>query len=105
MQKQVVVYTVLQSVSTDASPEPLEHLRQEVEDRGDCVVGSFIDYGVEVRLRQRNTGWKNILTSLESVDQVAVMSAGDLPGKTVQDLLRLLSTLRDHEVSLFLHQE
>jgi len=105
MQKRVVIYTVLRSVSTDTFSEPLEHLQQAVEGRGDVVVGSYVDYGPEVRLRQRNTGWKNVLDSLDDVDQVAVMSAADLPGKTVQELLRLLGTLRDREVSLFLLTE
>jgi hypothetical protein len=105
MQKQVVLYAVLQSVSTDTSPEPLEDLRQAVEDRGDTVAGSYVDYGPEVRLRQRNVGWKTVLGSLDDIDQVAVMSAGDLPGKTVKELLKVLDCLRAHGVSLYLHGE
>jgi len=105
MHQHVVIYTILRSVSTDTSPEPLEHLRQAVEDRGDAIVGTFVDYGPEVRLRQRNIGWKTVLESLGGVDQVVVATAGDLPGRTVKDLLRLLSTLRDQGVSLFLHNE
>lgn len=105
MHKHVILYTVAQSPPTITFSEPIDLLRQAVEGRGDCVVGFFVDYGAEIRLRQRNVGWKNILASLDGVDQVAVMSAGDLPGKTVKDLLRLLATLREHCVSLFLHSE
>ncbi len=105
MQKHVVIYTILGSVSTGTSSEPIDHLRQAVEDRGDTIAGSYVDYGPEVRLRQRNIGWKTLLNSLDGVDQVAVTSAGDLPGRTVRDLLRLLGTLRDHEVTLLLLAE
>ena len=105
MQKQVVIYTILRSISTETSSGSVQHLRQAVQDRGDTVVGTYVDYGAEVRLRQRNVGWKSILASLDGVDQVAVLSAGDLPGRTVKDLLRLLGTLRDHGVSLYLHDE
>ena len=76
-----------------------------VEDRGDLVVGSFADYGAEVRLRQRNVGWKSVLPSLDGVDQIAVASAGDLPGRSVRDLLKLLDILRDHGVGLLLVSE
>jgi hypothetical protein len=98
-----ILYTIVRSISTETFPQPTNLLRQAVENRGDTVVGSFVDYGPEIRLRQRNVGWKNILASLDGVDQVAVMSAGDLPGKTAKDLLRLLGHLREHNVSLFVH--
>ena len=105
MHQRVVIYTVFRSVSTETSSGPIQHLRQTVEDRGDVVVGTFVDYGPEVQLRQRNVGWKNVLANLDSVDQVAVRSAGDLPGKTVKDLLRLLATLRDRGVGLLVVTE
>jgi DNA invertase Pin-like site-specific DNA recombinase len=105
MQKQVVIYTVFRSVSTETSTNPIDNLRQAVENRGDTVVGTFVDYGPQVQLRQRNTGWKSVLECLDGVDQVVVMSAGDLPGKSVRDLLRPLGILRDHGVSLFLVTE
>ena len=105
MQNRVIIYTVSQSCSEGTSPHPLDHLRQTVEDRGDCVVATFADYGAEVRLRQRNTGWKNVLASLDGVDQIAIMSAADLPGRSVKDLIRLLDILRDHGIGLFLVRE
>jgi DNA invertase Pin-like site-specific DNA recombinase len=101
MHKHVILCTVVQSSPTITSSEPAEHLRQAVEDRGDTVVGSFVDFGPEIRLRPRSVGWKNILESLYGVDQVVVMSAGDLPGKSMRDLLHLLGILRDHGVGLF----
>jgi DNA invertase Pin-like site-specific DNA recombinase len=106
MQKQVVIYAVVRSSPTTTSDEPLERLRQAVEDRGDTVIKSFVDYGPEVRvLRQRNTGWKSILSNLDGVDQVVVATAGDLPGKSVQDLIKFLGLLRDRGISLYLHHE
>jgi DNA invertase Pin-like site-specific DNA recombinase len=105
MQNRVIIYTVSQSCSEGTSPHPLDHLRQTVEDRGDFVVASFVDYGPEVRLRQRNVGWRSVLASLNGVDQVAIMSAADLPGKSVPDLLKLLDHLRQNAVSLFMVKE
>jgi hypothetical protein len=42
---------------------------------------------------------------LGEADQVVVGSAGDLPGKKVPDLLKILDQLRDHAVGLYLHRE
>jgi hypothetical protein len=84
MKKYSFLYAVARSSPADTSDGPTDHLRQAVEDRGDCVIGTFVDYGAEVRLRQRNVGWKNILSNLDGVDQVVVASARDLPGRTVR---------------------
>ena len=43
--------------------------------------------------------------NLEGVDQVAVVSAGDLPGKTTKDLLAILLVLGERSVDLYLHHE
>jgi DNA invertase Pin-like site-specific DNA recombinase len=102
-QRVATYYTVSGQAGT--FQELHRNLTQTVENRGDQVVGSFVDYGAEVRLRQRNIGWKTILASLDGVDQVAVISAADLPGKSVRDLLKLLDDLRDHGVGLFLLTE
>jgi DNA invertase Pin-like site-specific DNA recombinase len=37
------------------------------------------------------------------IDQVVVASAGDLLGKSVRELLKVLRTLRDHGVGLYVH--
>lgn len=75
-----------------------------VESRGDTVVGTFSDDGTQAR-RHRNAGWKALLADLDGVDQIAMASAGDLPGKTVRDLLKLLDFFRDNRVGLFLLTE
>jgi DNA invertase Pin-like site-specific DNA recombinase len=77
-------------------------LRQAVEDRGGVVVADYIDDDCAT-VRTRNAQWKVLLTNLGGIDQVAVSSAGDLPGKNVRDLLRVLGMLRDHGVSLYIH--
>jgi DNA invertase Pin-like site-specific DNA recombinase len=85
-------------------PSTEAHLRQTVEARSGIVVASYSDDD-DSTVRTRNAGWKALLANLDTIDQVVVGSAGDLPGKSVRNLLRLLATLRDHGVSLYLHQE
>jgi DNA invertase Pin-like site-specific DNA recombinase len=77
-------------------------LRQAVEARGDMVVASFVDDG-RIIGRGKYAGWNALLASLEDVDQVAVACACDLPGRTVNDLLKLLATFRDRGVGLFVN--
>jgi DNA invertase Pin-like site-specific DNA recombinase len=79
----------------------LSDLRQAVEVRGDMVVAAFADDGRIVG-RGKYAGWNGLLASLEDVDQVAVANAGDLPGRTVNDLLKLLATFRDRGVVLYI---
>ena len=69
------------------------------------MAGTFADDGTQVRRRDRKSGWKALLASLDGVDQIALVSAGDLPGKTTKDLLKILDLLRDHNVGLFLVSE
>ncbi len=101
MQNRTAIYTCL----TRTSGELVLDLRKQVEASGDLVVGTFTDHCAEGQRRHSRAGWKALLASLDGVDQIAVPSAGDLPGKTVQDLLRLLGTLRDHGVGLLLLHE
>jgi DNA invertase Pin-like site-specific DNA recombinase len=102
MQKRTILYILGYSCSAGTSDELAGNLRRSVEDRGDVVVGTFSDHGGEGR---RKTGWKALLASLDGVEQIAVASAGDLPGRTVADLLRLLGNLRNHGVGLLLLAE
>jgi DNA invertase Pin-like site-specific DNA recombinase len=77
-------------------------LWQAVEDRDGIVVATYIDDD-GATVRTRNAQWKALLANLNAIDQVVIYSAGDLPGKNVGDLLRVLATLRDHGVSLYIH--
>jgi DNA invertase Pin-like site-specific DNA recombinase len=79
-------------------------LQQAVEDRGGVVVAIYIDDD-GATVRTRNAQWKELLANLGGIDQVSVASAGDLPGKSVRDVLKVLATLRDHRVGLYLHRE
>jgi DNA invertase Pin-like site-specific DNA recombinase len=104
MNSRVVIYCPRQSVRTGTSAEFLDSLTRAVEIRGGLVVGTFADHGTGQR-RNHNTRWKTLIANLAVIDQVAVMSAADLPVHTVKELLRLLGTLRDHGVGLFLFTE
>jgi DNA invertase Pin-like site-specific DNA recombinase len=84
--------------------DPSQDLRQAVEGRGGIVVAAYVDDDGST-VRTRNAGWKTLLANLGEIDEVVVASAGDLPGRNVRSLLCLLATLRDHGVSLCLHQE
>jgi DNA invertase Pin-like site-specific DNA recombinase len=77
----------------------LSDLRQAVEARGDMVVASFEDDG-RIAGRGKYAGWHTLISNLDDVDQVAVANAGDLPGRTVNDLLKLLATFRDRGIGL-----
>jgi hypothetical protein len=89
MHQRFALYVSAQSCSTGTYQELVNSLRQTVENRGETVVATFADDGAENRPRQRNSGWKALVASLDSVDQVAVASAGDLPGKTAKGLTDL----------------
>jgi Resolvase, N terminal domain len=101
MQRRTAIYRRLGSTSEEL---PLD-LHQKIETTGGCVVGTFYDQDAADRGKRRDSGWTSLLAILDQVDQIATSSAGDLPGKTVSDLLRLLGTLRDHGVGLLLLAE
>jgi DNA invertase Pin-like site-specific DNA recombinase len=84
--------------------DPCCDLRQAVEDRGGVVVATYIDED-GATVRTRNARWKTLLANLTGIDQVVVSSAGDLPGKSVRDLLKILAMLRDHGVGLYIHRD
>jgi DNA invertase Pin-like site-specific DNA recombinase len=105
MQRRTLVYISERACSAGTSSELAERLRHAVADRGDVVVGTFSDDDAGGRRRHRSSAWRAVLASLDGVDVVVVASAADLPGRTVADLLRLLGTLRDHGVGLFLLTE
>jgi DNA invertase Pin-like site-specific DNA recombinase len=100
MNRGIIIYT--RSGGTD--PELLHDLRQTVADRGDIALETFVDDDRIVG-RGKYAGWRKLLAGLDQVDQIVVGGAGDLPGRTVADLLKILGTFRDHDVSLYLHRE
>jgi DNA invertase Pin-like site-specific DNA recombinase len=88
------------TVSTSAE---LPHiLRPTVEERGDMVVSTFQD-DAGITGRGKYAGWHRLIAHLDTVDRIVVADAGDLPGRSVADLLKILGLLRDRGVTLHLH--
>jgi DNA invertase Pin-like site-specific DNA recombinase len=83
--------------TTDVPPD----LRQAITACGDIVVATFADDGRIVG-RGKHAGWNSLVANLDHVDQVAVANAGDLPGRNVGDLLKLVATFRDRGVVLYI---
>jgi len=81
-----------------------EPLRATVENRGDTVIAAFAD-DPAIFGKGKFAGWRALIASLDQADQVVVGSVGDLPGRTVADLLKILSVLNEHSVGLCLHRE
>jgi DNA invertase Pin-like site-specific DNA recombinase len=94
----VAIYT--RTVGTSAE---LPHtLRRAIEDRSGMVVSAFHDNG-GITGRGKYVAWHRLVDSLATVDRVIVADAGDLPGRSVADLLKILGLLRDRGVTLHLH--
>jgi hypothetical protein len=72
--------------------------RRHVWPRGALASGSP---SVTCSVSPAREQWRALLTNLEAIDQVVAASAGDLPGRNVRDLLRILAMLRDHGVGLY----
>ena len=102
MTRRTIIYVSGYSPRQESTAEAL---RRAVEDRGDVVAGTFIEHVAPSSRQGRQAGWKCLLANLDGVDQIAVASAGDLPGKSVKDLLNVLGRLRDHGVDLLLVAE
>jgi putative DNA-invertase from lambdoid prophage Rac len=81
------------------SEELIPDLRQIVQARGDTVVGVYTDDS-RIDGKGKNAGWRRLLDELYRIDQIVLADVGDLPGRTVKDLLAILRTLMDHGVSL-----
>jgi DNA invertase Pin-like site-specific DNA recombinase len=81
-----------------------ELLRKSVENRGHTVIASFADDS-SIFGKGKNAGWRALVARLDEADQVVVGTVGDLPGKTVADLFKILDLFRDHAVSLRLDYE
>jgi DNA invertase Pin-like site-specific DNA recombinase len=98
MMQRVTIYVR----QTGTEPELLSDLQQTVEDRGGIVVATYID-DPRITGRGKYAEWRRLLANLNAVDQVLLSNAGDIPGKTVADLLKILGLLRDRGVALHLH--
>src|SRR5665213_2772964 len=81
-----------------------ELLRAAVKNRGDTVIATFCD-DPSITGRGKYAGWRALVASLDQTDLVLVGSAGDLPGRSVADLLKILGILSEHGVGLCLHRE
>jgi DNA invertase Pin-like site-specific DNA recombinase len=94
--KRIAIYSRHNGPITDV----LSDLRQAIMAGGDAVVATFADDGRIVG-RGKYAGWNSLVAHLDNVDQVAVPSADDLPGRDVSDLLKLVATFRDRGVVLY----
>jgi hypothetical protein len=75
-----------------------------VESRNGSVVAVHSD-DAAITGRGKYIAWREMSADLDAADQVVLSNAGDLPGKTIADLLKILAILRDHAVGLYLHAE
>ena len=80
-------------------PELLSGLRRIVEDRADVVFGVFID-DATIPGKGKNGAWRRLLDNLDQIDQIILNDPGDVPGRTVEDLLAILTTLTGHDVTI-----
>jgi hypothetical protein len=99
MLQRVVIYARKQTCQTRPATELSGDLRRIVEGRGDIVTAIYTD-GDALAGRGRYSGWKALFANLNDVDQIALATIGDIPCRTVADLLRILATIRDHGVGL-----
>jgi DNA invertase Pin-like site-specific DNA recombinase len=105
MHKRVALYARSPLNQTETEAVILRDLRQAAEARGDTVVATYLDDD-RITGRGKHAGWRKLIGALDQVDQVAVADAGDLPGRTVGDLLRTLSIFRGLSVTLHIdHKE
>jgi DNA invertase Pin-like site-specific DNA recombinase len=100
MSKRVAIY----SRQTSPNSVLLSDLRQAVEDRGDIVVATFADDAL-VTGRGKYAGWNALVAKLDALDKVVIANAGDLPGRSVNDLLKVLADFRNRGIRLYLHAE
>ena len=100
MNKRTITYTRHHSEKTRTESE----LRMAVEHHGDVVIASYSDDG-SLTNRGKFSGWRKLLANLGGVDQVVMGCAGDIPGKTVNDLFKILDLFQDQGINLRLHRE
>src|SRR5271166_3734400 len=104
MNQRVIIYARWHAGRAGTEADLLRDVRQAIEDRGDVVVSAFVDDG-RIIGRGKYAGWNALIASLGGVDQVMLAAAADIPGRTVNDLFKILAGFRDHSVSVHLHRE
>ena len=81
-----------------------DELRHVVESHGNLVVAAFSD-DPAISGKNKFAGWRALVARLDDADQIIVGSVGDLPGRSVTDLLKILATFKDRGVGLYLQRE
>jgi putative DNA-invertase from lambdoid prophage Rac len=76
-----------------------DNLARAIHDRGDILVATYTDDG-RITGKGKHAGWRRLLAEAGGIEQIVLADPGDLPGKTIADLLGLLATLTAHGVSL-----
>jgi DNA invertase Pin-like site-specific DNA recombinase len=104
MSKRAAIYFRQYSGPDGTDQELLDNLCQAVEDRGDLLVATYTDDG-RIIGRGKYTGWRRLLADLDGIEQIVLADTGDLPGKSVNDLLAVLATLTAHDVSIVVPRE
>jgi DNA invertase Pin-like site-specific DNA recombinase len=99
MDKRIAIY--VRSIGT--SGELSSDLRRIVEGRGGVVVATYVDNRL-IEGKGKNAAWRRLLADLD-LDQIVLADAGDIPGRTVRDLLAILTTLTAHDVSVVVPSE
>jgi DNA invertase Pin-like site-specific DNA recombinase len=102
--KRVAIYFRHQGLRSEPDGGTHPDLRRAVEEGGAVVVATYCDDG-GMAGRGKYTGWNELVRTLGQIDQVLVATAGDLPGRTVADLLKILATFHGDHVDLRLHKQ
>jgi len=85
--------------TTGTEPELLSDLRRIIENRGDVLLGTFADDG-RLEGKGKNAAWNRLLASLDRIDRILLADPGDLPGRSVGDILTMLATMTAHGVTV-----
>src|SRR5271165_5083908 len=104
MNQRAIIYARSHARRAGTEADLLRDMRQAVENRGDVVVATFVDDG-RITGRGKYAGWNALIAGLGGIDQVMLAAAADIPGRTVNDLFKILAGLRDHSVGVHLHRE
>lgn len=99
-----VIYIGPCSAATGTSDELRSKLRAEVESHGGRIEHCLIEDGPAYG-RGSRAAWNVLMANLGTIRRVVIPCVGDLPGRTMADLLKVLSMLRQHGVELYVHEQ